>query len=383
MWLTILLFVPLIVFCAAMVLGKGRISIKEFLIAEILMSLLICVGFFVARHQSVSDTEIWNGWITKGEFYEEWWERVSCRHPISCSHRDKNGNTLHSNDGYYHAYDVDYHAPYWQITTSNQEVVSIDSSYFDALTGWFGNKEYVLLHRFSVHRGPGNKYETKYLTGSSRFIPTAVEHSFVNYIKASPNSVLRRMGQGEKFITLIPPYPRVKDQFVCDRVIPVGMTLPNLTSWNAQFAEINARLGAKRQVNIVLVVVNTSDSAYVHSLEEKWLGGKKNDFVIIVGTTQYPVIDWVRIASWSKKEDLKVELRDAIQDLGSLEKREEILKTIETQVGQKFVRTPMADFEYLMASWQPSFGVLTFLLILGFFGSCGVAWFFAENEVLD
>lgn len=377
LWFFILLAMPTVIALIGFIAGKGnKLTWKEFIALEIVMIILIAVGLFSARSNSMSDIEIWNGWIKNAEFYEEWWERVSCRHEIPCSHRDKDGNRRHSNDGHYHRYDVDYVPPYWKFITSNEEEMKIDASYFEFLTGVFRNKRYVEIYRSSKDHGNGNKYVTEYIAGQSEFIPTSTEHEFKNYIKANPNTILRRIGQGNKFDNLIPPYPRVKNKIECDRFLTMGLNVSNAVNWNKKLAEINGRLGRKKQVNITTIVVNTPDSSYVHSLEEKWLGGKKNDFVIIIGCTQYPNIGWVRMMSWSQSEDLKVELRDAIMDVGSLEKRDEILQEIETQINQKFVRRKMADFAYLMAGWQPPAGTLLWLFVVGFVMSIGSTIYF-------
>lgn len=374
-----LLLIPTIIIIIGLIAGKGRITWKEFLITEGIMILLIAGGWHIARQQSIHDVEIWNGWIAKASYYEEWWEQVPCQHSIPCSHLDKDGDPIHVNDGYYHLYDVDYVPPYWEAETSNNEKISIDEKYFQYLTKAFGNSEYIVINRSTKDHGRGNKYITRYLMGQSEFIPTAIEHSFINYIKASPNTIWRRSGQGDKFKVLIPNYPRVENKFECNRVLPMGLNIPDIREWAKELSAINGRLGSKKQVNIILVVVNTSDSSYLYNLEQKWLGGKKNDLVIIIGATNYPHIDWVRIMSWSKSEQLKVEIRDAISVL-SLEKRTEILKTIESMVDQKFVRRPMADFKYLMASWQPTPWVTMLIFLLGVGITTALTIYFISND---
>ena len=379
LWFLILLAMPTVIALIGFIIGKGaKLTWKEFIVLELIMIVLIVAGLFSSRSGSMHDIEIWNGWIKHSEFYEEWDEEVSCSHEIECTHLDDDGDPIHSNDGYKHDYDIDHHSPYWQFATSNDEIIDVDSGYFNFLVGVFRNNEYVKISRLSKHYdgGPGNKYVTKYIIGQSEFIPTSTEHKFKNYIKANPNTILRRIGQGNKFDNLIPAYPRVKNRIECDRFLPMGLQISNGVNWNKKLSEINGRLGAKKQVNITIIVANTADSSYIHALEEKWLGGKKNDFVIIVGCTQYPKIDWVRMMSWSQSEDLKVELRDKIMDISSLEKRDEILENVELYINQKFVRRKMADFEYLMAGWQPPVGTLLWLFVVGFVTSVGLTIYF-------
>jgi hypothetical protein len=128
---------------------------------------------------------------------------------------------------------------------------------------------------------------------------------------------------------------------------------------------MNADLGKKKQVNIILVITNADDSAYIHALEEAWLGGKKNDFVVVIGTPHHPKIKWVRVMSWTRVEELKIAVRDRLQELGTLDKRDEILAVIREEVAAKFVRRPMADFEYLNAEIRPPTWALILIAALG------------------
>ena len=147
--------------------------------------------------------------------------------------------------------------------------------------------------------------------------------------------------------------------------------------------EINADLGKKKQVNIIFVVVPTADSAYLHAIEEGWLGGKKNDLVVIFGVTQYPEISWVRVMSWSRAEELKIALRDRLQEIGSLEKRDEIILTTKELTDKLFVRTKMAEFEYLMAGVRPPAWALITILVLGTLVSVGLTIYFYRKDPFE
>ena len=382
MWLIFLLFIPTIVLLVGMAISNGKVTFKEFLLSEAIMCLLVAGGYSIAKHQSVSDIEIWNGWMAKAEYYEEWWEQVSCRHEIRCTHRDEKGNTLHSNDGHYHLYDVDYHSPYWEGKTSNGETLSLSHLYYDELVGLFKNQEYVTILRFSKDHGRGNKYVTSYDQAMSTFVSTAVPHSFVNYIKASPSSVLRKVGQGDSFKNLLPEYPTVdQSNWSAKRFLSVGVPIVHLSELNLMLSVLNGRLGGSKQVNAMIIAVNTLDSSYIQEFEEKWLGGKKNDLIIVIGCVEYPKISWVRVTSWSTSEDLKIELRDKILDVGTFERSNEILGLVEKGIKEKFIRRKMADFEYLMAGWQPSAGIMAFLIILGFVVSIGLTVYCTKEDV--
>ena len=141
--------------------------------------------------------------------------------------------------------------------------------------------------------------------------------------------------------------------------------MPDIVEWNRGLTELNADLGKKKEVNIIVAVVANADKKVLYGFEEAWVGGKKNDFVVIICVSSYPAIDWVQVMSWTRAEELKVNIRDRIQDIGCLCRRDEILATIGSLVDEKFVRRPWEDFKYLVAGAKPPTWALVLIWILG------------------
>lgn len=352
MYLAMLMLFPLLIGIFSLFHSKGRVTVKEFLVLEVASFAVIGLGFLLARWSSTTDLELWNGRVTDKK--QVW---VSCSHSYPCNPHpcmcDSKGNCSTCWDTCYeHTNDWD-----WDLFTSNNETITIDR-----------------IDR----RG---SYEPPRWTQAQIGDPTAVQHRFTNYIKANPDSVLRITGSIEQFKGSIPKYPiDLRDYHYADRFVSVGTQVPDTREWNRDLQEANAGLGKKKEVNIIVVVVNTNDSAYQYALEEAWIGGKKNDLIVLLGVTHYPIIDWVGIMSWSESEDLKVELRDVINGIHKLEKREQIMTAIKTMVDQKFVRRHMKDFKYLMAGAQPGSIGTTVLFLLGITISLGLTYYFYEND---
>jgi hypothetical protein len=84
--------------------------------------------------------------------------------------------------------------------------------------------------------------------------------------------------------------------------------------------------------------------------------------------------------SWTRVEELKIAIRDRLQEVGTLEKRDEILAVIREEVDGKFVRRPMADFEYLNAEIRPPTWVLVLILLLGIATSVGLTILFYYHD---
>lgn len=367
MELLFLLFLPLLIALGGYIwsVRRGdrsyRITLKEFFALVGVVVVLVGggygIGYVASREAATRDYEIWNGRIVKKEK-----ERVSCEHSYACNPHpcmcDKDGCQTCWDTCYEHANDWD-----WAFYTSNAERVEI-----------------ARIDR----RG---SYEPPRFTKIRMGDPTALTHSYTNYIKGNPWSILRRQGLAERFKDLIPPYPiKIYDYHYADRFLSRGVGgLPEgaVAFWNKDLMELNADVGKKKEVNIIIVAVGAGDSSFLHALEEAWLGGKKNDVVVILGVTDYPVIEWARVMSWTRAEELKISLPDLLKDAGSLEKREEILGAIRSETERLFVRTPMKEFEYLLAGIQPPFWVFVLLSVMGIAASTLLTIYFYKEDPFD
>jgi len=211
--------------------------------------------------------------------------------------------------------------------------------------------------------------------------PVALPHSFINYIKAAPDSLFHKSsGLEEKQLALLPAYPSVYDYQWINRVIPVGLALPEAAEWNTQLALTLRKLGPARQVNVIVIVVKTPDQSYVHALEKHWLGGKKNDVVVVLGVAEYPKISWAAVMSWTKEELFKVELRDALIALGHVDNTP-VVETIEKHIAKKFVRRQMKEFEYLKDEIDPPAWAIVLAFLLATVGSIGLSLWFRKTDV--
>jgi hypothetical protein len=212
--------------------------------------------------------------------------------------------------------------------------------------------------------------------------PVARAHSFTNYIKAAPGSLFHaKLLLTKQYADKLPPYPsHIYDYYNINRVLSVGVPVPDLAAWNTSVSHMMRKLGPQRHANVIIVFVNTADSSYVHALEGAWLGGKKNDIVVVIGTTTYPNIDWVRIMSWTDREVFKVQLRDDLEALKTVD-RPAVLGIIEKHTMSTFVRRSMKDFEYLQEEIEPPLWVVVLAGIAGLITMLGSTYFFYRNDL--
>jgi hypothetical protein len=311
---------------ATTISGTKKITWKEFGLHSIIALALISIGYYIAYRSRVTDTEIWNGRIaTKTS------DSTGCCHSYDCfCHESCSGSGENQSchrvcsTCYLHSHDMEY-----QAATTNGEAVFSDGC--------------------NEPSSPPPARWSKIKIGE----PTAVEHSYTNYILGNPDAVIKRNDALERLKGKIPAYPRVYDLYRVKRFIPVGVTISNIESLNSALDDINALLGKEKQVNIIVIVTNESEDWYVDGLSEAWFGGKKNDFVVVIGAPAFPKVSWARIMSWAKDEEFKQALAGHIKELGDFDGIK-ILQAISKSVDKKFVRRPMADFEYLAATIEPS-----------------------------
>jgi hypothetical protein len=262
--LTLILIVPLLWPFIAKALWKREITFFE-LGANLVVGILVAVGgYYASMHVQAMDVEIWNGTlVSKAK------EKVSCSHSYTCNCRQsctgsgQNQSCSQVCDTCYeHSHDYD-----WQLNT---EVGS------------------VLIDRIDRQ----GKEEPPRFTKAKPGDPVALSKPYQNYIKAAPDSLFNASTEQmlkAQFKDVLLAYPaHVYDYHYVNRVLTQGVSLPNLAEWNAELAELLAKLGPRRQVNAILVFTKQSNPQYAEALRAEWLGGKKNDVVVVVGVPEYP-----------------------------------------------------------------------------------------------
>lgn len=353
--LALLLIIPLFWPIVAKLLWKHEITFGELGINVAAGVAVVLVGWALGRHLQTADYEMMNGEVT-----QKYSEHVSCEHSYSCHCREVCSGTGQNKSCsttcdtcYEHFYDVD-----WVLGTSVGKI-KIDR-----------------VDRQGTATPP--RY-MRALVGD----PVARSHEFTNYIKAAPDSLFNAMAEKqlkEQYAGKLPEYPgQVYDYHYANRVLSVGVGIPDIAAWNQDLAMYLRKLGPLKQANVIVVFVNDSNPQFAQALRAQWLGGKKNDVVVVVGTTAYPKIDWVTVFSWTDKEIFKVQLRDALLDLKTAE-RGPMLKVINDQVLAGFVRKPMADFAYLKDMIEPPSWVLYLLVGLSLIVSIGTSVYLSRND---
>lgn len=346
-----LLALPTIWIIASKFIFKYEISFKEILIQFGITLVFVIGAYEISRASLTSDTEILNGTVMS-----KYKEQVSCEHSYDCNcTTDDKGHTTCSTC-YEHFADYD-----WNVGT-NVGTIEIDR-----------------VNRQGTEEPPR---WTSVNIGEA----ASVEKHFKNYIKGAPRSIFNQndIKLDAKFKSMIPQYPHVYDYYRINRVISIGVPLVNPSILNDKLSEILKVLGPSKQANITFVFVKTDDQSYRYVLERAWLGGKKNDIIVVIGVVQYPNISWVDVITLGKNANnnmLQVKLRDDLLALQTVDNYDSIIGIVNTDVKSNFNRKHMEDYAYLDKEIQPSMTAMMVLFVLTLLCNVGLSIFFFKNEV--
>lgn len=308
---------------------------------------LVVVGLvFAASYGSaVSDTEVWNGQVTKRERTHDTYEE-----PYECfCTTDSKGNRSCQT-----CYRTHYTVRWWCDSTVG--AFTIDSA--DSLSR-------------SVYGRPDPARWLSVTIGE----PAARTHAYTNYVQAVPSSLFAVVSGDvmRRFQGLLPPYPiNVYDHYRLDRFLTPGFTFTDAATWNRDISQALRQLGPTKQVNLIVVVAKTTDRAYAAALREAWEGVNKNDVVLVIGSPDGAAIAWVDVISWTKSELFKVQLIDRVQALPTVSR--EVVAIAADQIGRNFERRRMREFEYLKGDIDPPEWLLLVTLVALITGYGAGAW---------
>jgi hypothetical protein len=282
-------------------------------ISLIIPVLLSSAIYFLYGSVVSADTEYFGGYVIKAEYYEDWDERVSCRHPIYCKgscSTDSKGTTTCAPDyvcGHSHSYDVDYHPPEWQVIDSNKNQFDIGQDTFEKLAKRWSNRKFVELNR-NFHSKDGNAYVSFFDEKNEHIETTAVPHTYKNNIPASDSLLrFRDISPEEAISEGLYSYPNISNYYQPNIIAPAGLGLQK-DEYYIQL--LNARLGRKKQVRCFLLVY-LNKSAKVFELQKRyWQQGNKNEVIIGVGVDSDLNIQWADAFAWAfTSEDYGNKLR--------------------------------------------------------------------------
>jgi hypothetical protein len=307
-------------------------------------ALLIGIAFAVAHGTATSDIEVWSGVITaKNRTHDSYQRSYDCNCRTVGSGKD--AKTVCDT-----CYEDHYTVKWTCESTIGQYTIADEDSTSS-----------------SVYRLPDPQRYKEIKPGD----PASRTHRYTNYVQAVPESLFKPGAASlkAKFAAMTPAYPdQIYDLYKINRFVQVGFAFTDAAQWNLDISNMLRELGPKKQVNVIVVVAKTADQNYMYALRDGWEGANKNDVVVVLGSEDGVKIEWADVISWTKKELFKIELRDSLMELGTID-RTKIMPMIEAQIVKNFERRHMAEFKYLSSEIDPPSWVLWLVgvcLIIGY-----------------
>lgn len=317
---------------------------------------VVVLAVFMASHGiATADVEIWSGVVTaKDRKHDSYQRSYDCNCQSKTVGTGKDARTVTTCDTCYE----DHYTVKWTCSTTvgSFKIAELDST------------------SRSVYNKPDPQRWTEIKVGD----PASRTNTYTNYIQAVPESLFKPGSAAlkAKFAKMTPAYPdKIYDLYKIDRFVQVGFNYTDAAQWNADISNMLRELGPKKQVNVIVVIAKTNDPNYMYALRDAWEGANKNDVVVVFGSEDGVKIEWADVISWTKKELFKIELRDNLLALGTID-RAKIMPMIEAQIVKNFERRRMREFEYLSNEIDPpswALWVLTVCLIIGYGGGALVA----------
>lgn len=352
MHLLALLAIPVLVGLVAGWRSRRWISRWELAAQVVGVGLLMWAGYEFTRWAGVQDYEVWNGRVASKDSGTQ-----GCCHSYDCNCRtvcttDSQGQSDCDevcDTCYEHDYDDWYSA-----TSTNAEPIYHDGC-----------------------NPPGTPTPSAW-SAISVGDPTAWEHRFTNYVLADPDALFPKDASYERLVAQLPDYPRPRG-WRAQRFVSAGVDLPHPSHWNEGLDGVNADLGAIHQVNVIVVVTDDPDPAWFDALRVHWLGGKKNDVVVVLGAPEAPKIAWARVMAWNlaigPEDEFTGALAWQLERVGEL-RPDAVIGSIRAEIERTWRRRPFAELAYLMARARPSKWAMLALSIAGLGISVGLhVWF--------
>lgn len=320
--------ISLVLFALFIILVKPQ---EHTILFSLIFIILSSIVQFSLAYYGKMDTEILSGYVTK-----KYSEKVLCEHSYDCNcHNVKRGSSYNRECStcYEHLYDVS-----WVVEST------VGNTYIDR------------VNRQGTTTPPR-------FTSVSLGEPFATTHSFYNHVKKSKNSLFYNEPTKD-----VSEYPEtIYDYYKINRVVNEDKTIPASleTILNNELSEQLKTVGTNKQVNVVLYFTKKPES-YGIEVKKAWLGGKKNDVVVVIGSNDGKNIDWNHVFGWSKHDTLNISIRNELYDHKNIDG--DMLNIIFTNINKFWVRNEMSNFAYLEEENDLDISVIICMIYINIIG---------------
>lgn len=315
----------------------------------------------VAVSGSSTDYEVRTSWVQRVVYEEAWNERQSRTRVISV------GKTT-TVQVYYVTVE---HSPKWWAESAHGASEPISQHRYEQIRQhWEATPQFTELNR-RFHTKDGDRYVCHFPGDDAKLIPFTSEHAYENRVRVAPSLF---------------EYNQEPHGAVYDYPTRIYEAAPSVIGSRATpeerhaFDVLNARLGHPLNVRVLaLIRPNTSPSA-AWNQEVAWLGGHRNELVIVIGTYQGRTVQWCRVFGWTQSESLKVAIRQQVLAQDELD-LVALAGWLTEALPQSYEARDMSHFNYLPVDVSWWVYLLAGLLAAG--GNVGLMAWLILNEHHD
>lgn len=368
MFIWLALLIPVVTTLILLFFFHHRTKWWEFAIPFAASLLLVGICKLIAGQIGLKDTEVWNHWVVDVRYYEPWDEYIhrTCSYE-TCS---GSGNNRTCTTHYYDCSYVADHAEYWAMVDSEENSFKISQEKYQALVKKFDVRPFFVELNRNYHSYDGNMYKAPWPGTAATLEPNNTEHSYPNRVQAARSVFDYETIEEEQAKALgLFDYPEVT---VFDYPSVLGDCGPNTKGANANLRHWNAILGRPKELRMWLLCTPSKDVNFGQQQEAYWVGGNKNEAVVVLGD------GWTHVFSWTDNKTPLIEIRNF-----ATTNRDPLLITnfMGDKLASGFVRKHFEDFNYLTIEPPTWYIVLTFCLVVLL--NAGVSFFVIENEWRD
>jgi hypothetical protein len=281
----------------------------------------------VASLGATADVETWSGHIVKAVHYPRWIEEYVQVHVRTRT--DANGN-VHTET--YTTIEHRTHPEHWTAYSNISSEYEIDRAKYEEMVAVFGNRSTERPHKSGFDGGDPNVYAT-YNKSAGEYYPITSRRMWENKVRATPSTF--SFPKVPKAVMVF-DYPGNSDPWRSDRLLGSASLLDI-----REFDRLNARLGPRKKVNLIMVGFGGRDSMAAQWQEAAWVGGKKNDVVICWGgSNKKPT--WARAFGWTDRKIVLRNLESLILEIGAVP---DVLPLVEEEIIKN----------YQLKDWEKSF----------------------------
>lgn len=110
-----------------------------------------------------------------------------------------------------------------------------------------------------------------------------------------------------------PKYPdEIYDYYRINRVVNLDKSISKdiEQTLNIELMKLNGKISDQYQISLAIVTTHKPEK-WFYDLRSAWMGGKKNDAIIVIGLSDDKIV-WSNVMAWTTDKVFEVKLRDSL-----------------------------------------------------------------------